>query len=98
VSAAAVNRYTPAIENRYTGLRPWRLFSERRRVLRRASYVEFVGDMKVETLIGCQERALAVVGSVPKSILHGNLKTAILEHEAYGEGKRRFHAGVLEFG
>ena len=63
----------------------------------RASYVEFVGDMKVETLIGCHERAFAMLGGVPRSILYDNMKTVILERDAYGEGKHRFHAGFLDF-
>lgn len=63
----------------------------------RASYVEFVSDMKVETLIGCHERAFAMLGGVPKSILYDNMKTVILERDAYGEGKHRFHAGFLDF-
>lgn len=63
----------------------------------RASYVEFVGDMKVETLIGCHERAFAMLGGVPRSILYDNMKTVILERDAYGEGKHRFHTGFLDF-
>lgn len=63
----------------------------------RASYVEFVGDMKVETLIGCHERAFAMLGGVPRSILYDNIKTVILERDTYGEGKHRFHAGFLDF-
>ena len=35
----------------------------------RASYVEFVSDMKVETLIGCHERAFAAFGGVTKRVL-----------------------------
>ncbi len=63
----------------------------------RASYVEFVSDMKVETLIGCHERAFAALGGVPRSILYDNMKTVILERNAYGEGQHRFHAGFLDF-
>lgn len=40
----------------------------------RASYVEFVSDMKVESLIGCHERAFAALGGVPRSILYDNMK------------------------
>lgn len=31
------------------------------------------------------------------SILYDNMKTVILERDAYGEGKHRFHAGFLDF-
>lgn len=63
----------------------------------RASYVEFVSDMKVETLIGCHERAFAALGGVPRSVLYDNMKTVILERNAYGDGQHRFHAGFLDF-
>jgi len=63
----------------------------------RASYVEFVGDMKVESLIGCHERAFPALGGVPRSILYDNMKTVILERDAYGEGQHRFHAGFHDF-
>lgn len=63
----------------------------------RASYVEFVSDMKVETLIGCHERAFAALGGVPRSVLYDNMKTVIIERNAYGEGQHRFHAGFLDF-
>ena len=36
----------------------------------RASYVEFVSDMKVATLIGCHERAFAAFGGVPRKVLY----------------------------
>jgi transposase len=63
----------------------------------RASYVEFVDNMKVESLIGCHERAFAALGGVPRSILYDNMKTVILERDAHGEGQHRFHAGFLDF-
>lgn len=63
----------------------------------RASHVEFVSDMKVETLIGCHERAFAALGGVPRSVLYDNMKTVVLERNAYGEGRHRFHASFLDF-
>jgi transposase len=35
----------------------------------RASYVEFVADMKVGTLIDCHQKAFAALGGVPRRIL-----------------------------
>jgi len=63
----------------------------------RASYVEFVSDMKVETLIGCHERAFAAFGGVTKRVLYDNMKTVVLERDVYGEGQHRYHAGFLDF-
>ena len=63
----------------------------------RASYVEFVSDMKVTTLIACHERAFAAFGGVTKRVLYDNMKTVVLERDAYGDGKHRFHAGFLDY-
>jgi transposase len=63
----------------------------------RASYVEFCDDERVETLIGCHERALLAFGGVPKEVLYDNMKTVIIERNAYGRGVHRFHAGFLDF-
>mgnify|MGYP003532960540 FL=1 len=63
----------------------------------RASYVEFVCDMKVATLIGCHERAFVAFGGVPQRILYDNMKTVVIERDTYGEGQHRFHAGFLDF-
>lgn len=63
----------------------------------RASYVEFVSNMKVETLIGCHERAFAAFGGVTRRVLYDNMKTVVLERDAYGDGEHRFHAGFLDY-
>ena len=63
----------------------------------RASYVEFVSDMKVATLIGCHERAFAAFGGVPRKVLYDNMKTVVIERDVYGEGVHRYHAGFLDF-
>jgi transposase len=63
----------------------------------RASYVEFVSNMKVETLIACHERAFAAFGGVTKRVLYDNMKTVVLERDAYGDGEHRYHAGFLDY-
>lgn len=63
----------------------------------RASYVEFVSNMKVETLIACHEHAFAAFGGVPRRILYDNMKTVVLERDVYGEGQHRYHAGFLDY-
>ena len=61
----------------------------------RASYVEFVSDMKVATLIACHERAFAAFGGVTKRVLYDNMKTVVLERDAYGQGKHRYYSGLM---
>lgn len=63
----------------------------------RASYVEFVSNMKVETLIACHERAFVAFGGVTRRVLYDNMKTVVLERDAYGDGEHRFHAGFLDY-
>lgn len=63
----------------------------------RASYVEFVTDMKVETLIDCHQKAFAALGGVPRRILYDNMKTVVLERDVDGPGVHRYHAGFLDY-
>lgn len=63
----------------------------------RLSHVEFVTDMRVETLIGCHERSFVALGGVPRRILYDNMKTVVLERDAYGVGEHRYHAGFLDY-
>ena len=63
----------------------------------RMSFVEFVTDMKVETLIACHQHAFEAFGGIPKRILYDNMKTVVIERDATGEGAHRFHAGFLDY-
>lgn len=63
----------------------------------RATYVEFCDDEKVETLIRAHENALLVFGGVPSEVLYDNMRTVVLERNAYGRGVHRFHAGFLDY-
>lgn len=63
----------------------------------RAAYAEFVTDERAETLIACHERAFAAFGGVPREALYDNLKTVVIDRDAYGRGRHRFHAGFLDF-
>jgi transposase len=63
----------------------------------RASYVEFVSDMKVQTLVACHEHAFAAFGGVPRRVLYDNMKTVVLERDSHGEGQHRYHAAFLDY-
>lgn len=63
----------------------------------RASYVEFVTDMKVGTLIDCHQSAFVALGGVPRRILYDNMKTVVLERDVDGPGEHRYHAGFLDY-
>ena len=63
----------------------------------RVSYVEFVSDMKVQTLVACHERAFEAFGGVPRRVLYDNMKTVVLERDSHGEGQHRYHSGFLDY-
>jgi transposase len=41
----------------------------------RATFVEFVTDERMETLLGCHERAFYFFGGVPREVLYDNMRT-----------------------
>ena len=63
----------------------------------RATYLEFVEDERVETLIACHEHAFLAFGGVPQDVLFDNMKTVVLERDAYGDGRHRFNPAFLDF-
>ncbi|MHB8474143.1 MAG: IS21 family transposase [Gammaproteobacteria bacterium] len=63
----------------------------------RVSFVEFVTDMKVETLIACHQHAFETFGGVPRRVLYDNMKTVVIERDVAGEGAHHFHAGFLDY-
>ena len=63
----------------------------------RVSFVEFVTDMKVETLITCHQHAFDAFGGITRRILYDNMKTVVIERDATGDGAHRFHAGFLDY-
>ena len=63
----------------------------------RMSHVEFVTDMKVQTLIDCHERSFAAFAGVPRHVLYDNMKTVVLERDASGDGEHRYHAAFLDY-
>ncbi|HAU1513305.1 TPA: IS21-like element ISLpn12 family transposase [Legionella pneumophila] len=63
----------------------------------RASYVEFVSDETLETLIACHKNAFEYFGGVPYTILYDNMKTVIIERNGYGLSQHRFQAGFWDF-
>ncbi len=63
----------------------------------RLSFVWFATDERFETLIDAHERFFDAIGGVPRTILYDNMKTVLIDRDAYGAGHHRFHAGFLDF-
>jgi transposase len=57
----------------------------------RASFVEYVENERIETLISCHIKALEYFGGVPREILYDNMKTVVLKRDAHGPGQHQFH-------
>jgi transposase len=63
----------------------------------RASYVEFVTDERIETLLGCHGRAFCFFGGVPHEVLYDNMRTVVTERDHYGPGLHRYNKTFLDF-
>jgi transposase len=62
----------------------------------RASFVQYVTDERVETLIACHLHAFEYFGGVAREILYDNVKTVVLARDAYGPGQHRFHPALWD--
>ncbi|HVI90906.1 MAG TPA: IS21 family transposase [Dongiaceae bacterium] len=63
----------------------------------RYTYVEFVPDERIETLLACHMSAFAYFGGVPREALFDNMRTVVSQRDAYGPGLHKFHPGFVDF-
>jgi transposase len=61
----------------------------------RMSFVRFVTDEAWPTVKSSLEAAFGYFGGVPQEVLFDNMKTVVLERNAYGRGRHRLHPGLL---
>jgi transposase len=61
----------------------------------RMTFVRFVTDETWPTVKVCLEAAFGYFGGVPRELLFDNMKTVVLERNAYGRGQHRLHPGLL---
>ena len=61
----------------------------------RMTVVRFVTDETWPTVKRCLEGAFGYFGGVPREVLFDNMKTVVLERNAYGRGQHRLHSGLL---
>ena len=62
----------------------------------RMTYVHFVPDESFDWVHNPLLLAFDYFGGMPQEVLIGNMKTVVLEHDAYGDGSHRFHSGLLQ--
>jgi transposase len=63
----------------------------------RTSYVEFVTDEKLDTLINCHSNAFKYFGGVSHEALYDNMKTVIIERNSYGPGQHKFQVKFWDY-
>jgi len=63
----------------------------------RMSYVVFCDNEKFQTLRDCHDQAFEAFGGIPREVLYDNMKTVVLERNAYGHNVHRFHPGFLDY-
>ncbi len=63
----------------------------------RWSFVWFTTDERFEALVDAHERFFDAIDGTPHTILYDNMKTVLIDRNAYGPGRHRFHAGFREF-
>jgi transposase len=63
----------------------------------RATYVEFVNDERLETLLSCHEHAFFFFGGVPREVLYDNMRTVVTDRDQYGPGLHRYNRTFLDF-
>jgi len=62
----------------------------------RDAFVMFTNSQCFDVLRECHEAAFSFFGGVPLEVLYDNMKTVVLERNAFGEGKHRFHPGLWD--
>lgn len=64
----------------------------------RMLYIEFTDNMRYDTLESCHRNAFRFFGGVPREVLYDNMKTVVLERDAYQPGRHRFNPSLWQFG
>jgi len=63
----------------------------------RALFVRITDNMRYETLEECHTLAFEYFQGIPQQVWYDNMKTVVIERDAYGEGKHRFHQGFYHY-
>ena len=63
----------------------------------RMLYIEFVRDQQIETVLSSHERTFDYFGGIPRSILYDNMKTVVIQRNAYGKGHHKLNQKFFDF-
>lgn len=60
-------------------------------------YIKFTDNMRYDTLETCHRNVFRFCGG-PREVLYDNMKTVVLQRDAYQTGQHRFHPSLWHFG
>jgi transposase len=63
----------------------------------RALFVHYTDNMRYEMLEHCHRLAFEYFQGISTDVWYDNMKTVVLERNAYGVGQHRFHTGFYQF-
>jgi transposase len=63
----------------------------------RALFVHFTDNMRYETLEQCHRLAFDYFQGIPEHIWYDNMKTVVIERDAYGEGRHKLKQSFYQF-
>jgi transposase len=63
----------------------------------RKCFIKFVEQTNIEFLLQCHTEAFEYFEGVTKYILYDNMKTVVIERNAYGQGLHRLHSSLYDF-
>ncbi len=63
----------------------------------RALFVVMTDNMRYETLEQCHRQAFDYFQGIPQQIWYDNMKTVVIERDAYGEGQHKLHQSFYQF-
>lgn len=63
----------------------------------RAMFVVFTDNMRYETLERCHRLTFDYFQGIPEQVWYDNMKTVVIERDAYGQGHHRLHQPFYQF-
>ena len=63
----------------------------------RALFVVMTDNMRYDTLEQCHRLAFVYFQGIPQQVWYDNMKTVVIERDAYGEGKHKLHQPFYQF-
>lgn len=63
----------------------------------RAMFVMFTDNMRYDTMEQCHRHCFEYFQGIPKEVWYDNMKTVVIERDAYGEGQHKLHHPFYQF-